>query len=166
VAVPVRTLARTRESQLRFWWWCVHVEHLSRANCRGYVYTAPSTPQSGFCSVHSLFSLSLLFTAVSSQIPSILLSFSPASSARDDRSFRSPFAISTSPQFTNSPSIRSLSQGWPTSPWVASSSRYVLGRIPSGNPNFKPSSACFRCLFERKFVFFLGSNGPTSAYRS
>ena len=153
------------EPQLGFWWWCVgrciHMEYLSPVNCRVCIYMAPSTPQSLSCSIHSR----LLFTAVLSQTPTTIRSFSPASSARDDRSFRSPFAISTSPQFTNSPKIRSLSHGWPTSPWVVLSSRYVLGRIPSGNPNSRPSSACFRCLFERRFVFFLGSSGPTSAHR-
>jgi len=126
------------------------MEHLSRANCRENIYTAPSIPQSPSRSVGSR----LLSTAGLPQKPTTLCSSSPASRARDDRSPRSPFAILTFPQFTNSPKIRSLRQGWPTSPWAVLSSRYVLSRVPSGNPNSTYSSACFRCSFERRFAFF------------
>ena len=123
------------------------MERLSPVNCRGHIYTAPCTPQ-------RLPHSGLLFTAVLSRIPTTLCPFSPASSARDNGSFSSPSATPTFPQFTNSPKIRSLSHGWPTSPWVVLSSRYVLGHLTSGVPNSTRSSACFRCLFERKFVFF------------
>ena len=127
--VPVRTRAGTRRVLVGI---LVVVHGVVRPHgmfesCKivGSAYIRRLVPHLPSRSVRS----HLLSTAVLSQKPTILCSFSPASSARDDRSSRSPFVISTFPQFTNSPTIRSLIQGWPTSPWVVSSSRYVLRHL-------------------------------------
>ena len=133
--------------------WCIQLEYLSSVNCREtglrmYIWRPASRSRSPSCSITSLL-----------QNPTNLCPYSPASSARDDRFATSPFTISTFPQFTNSPRIGYRAKagvhrlGWiccrgtfsVTSPNIIGYGRY---------PDSALSSACFRCLFERKFVPF------------
>ena len=144
------------EPQLGFgWWcmgWCIQLEYLRfchdvfRSVTAVHVYMEPifRSPSSSAHSEHFL-AAGLKTKARPPQLQ--------ASSARDDRSPRGPFAISSSPQFTNLHD-RLPSQDWPISPWAVSSFLYVPGHVPRvlGHPYSPFSSALFRCSFERKCV--------------